>query len=46
MFRVAAGTEMTPELLAEYMTKHKTEINNRYQRLHDAYENKYEISRT
>lgn len=44
MFRVAAGTEMTPELLAEYMTKHKTEINNRYQRLHDAYENKYKIS--
>ena len=45
MFRVAAGTEMTPELLAEYMTKHKTEISNRYQKLHDAYENKYEISR-
>lgn len=45
MFRVAAGTEMTPELLAEYMTKHKTEINDRYQRLHDAYENKYKISR-
>lgn len=44
MFRVAAGTEMTPELLAEYMSKHKTEINNRYQRLHDAYENKYKIS--
>ena len=45
MFRVAAGTEMTPELLAEYMTKHKTEINNRYQRLHDAYENKYAIGK-
>lgn len=45
MFRVAAGTKMTPELLAEYMTKHKTEINDRYQRLHDAYENKYKISR-
>lgn len=44
MFRVAAGTEMTPEILAEYMSKHKTEINNRYQRLHDAYENKYKIS--
>lgn len=43
MFRVAAGTEMTPELLAEYMTKHKTEISQRYQRLHDAYENKYKI---
>lgn len=45
MFRVAQGTEMTPELLAQYMTKHKTEINDRYQKLHDAYENKYEISR-
>ena len=44
MFRVAAGTEMTPELLAEYMTKHKTEITQRYQGLHDAYENKYQIS--
>ena len=44
MFRVAAGTKMTPELLAEYMTKHKTETNQRYQKLHDAYENKYAIS--
>ena len=45
MFRVATGTEMTPELLAEYMTKHKIEVSNRYQRLHDAYENKYEIGK-
>lgn len=44
MFRVASGTEMTPELLAEYMTKHKHEITERYQKLHDAYENKYKIS--
>ena len=44
MFRVAAGTEMTPELLAKYMTKHKTEISQRYQKLHDAYENRYAIS--
>ena len=36
---------MTPEILAKYMTKHKTEIDQRYQKLHDAYENKYEISR-
>jgi SPP1 family phage portal protein len=43
MFRVAAGTEMTPELLAEYMGKHRQEIAQRYQRLHDAYENKYAI---
>ena len=44
MFRVAADTGMTPELLAKYMTKHKTEITQRYQKLHDAYENKYAIS--
>lgn len=34
---------MTPELLAEYMGRHKREISERYQRLHDAYENKYAI---
>ena len=45
MFRVTAEAKMTPELLAEYMTKHKTEISQRYQKLHDAYENKYEISK-
>lgn len=45
MFRVAAGTDMTPELLSEYMTKHKSEISVRYQKLHDAYENKYEIGK-
>ena len=44
MFQVAAGTEMTPELLAKYMTEHKTEINQRYQKLHDVYENRYAIS--
>lgn len=43
MFRVPAGTEMTPELLAEYMGKHKMEIAGRYQKLKDAYENKYDI---
>ena len=45
MFRVAARTEMTPEILAKYMAKHKTEINQRYQKLHDAYENKYKIDK-
>ncbi len=44
MFRVASGTKMTPELLAEYMDKHRQEITQRYQRLHDAYENRYAIS--
>ena len=36
---------MTPEILAKYMAKHKTEINQRYQKLHDAYENKYKIDK-
>lgn len=45
MFRVPAGTEMTPSLLAKYMTKHKNEIATRYQKLHDAYENDYEIDK-
>ncbi len=43
MFRVPAGTVMTSELLGKYMAKHKQEVSGRYQRLHDAYENKYEI---
>ena len=45
MFRVPVGTVMTTELLGKYMAKHKEEISRRYGRLHDAYENKYEISR-
>lgn len=43
MFRVAAGTPMTKELLGEYMAKHKQEIEERYKKLHEAYKNKYEI---
>lgn len=43
MFRVAEGTKMTPELLAEYIGKHKQEVTNRYQKLHDAYVNDYKI---
>ena len=43
MFRVAAGTPMTEELLSKYMTEHKQEIEGRYKKLHDAYKNKYEI---
>lgn len=44
MFRVPTGTVMTSELLGKYMAKHKQEISERYQGLHDAYENKYKIS--
>lgn len=43
IFRLPKGTQMTPELLAEYIGKHKGIVNNRYQKLIDAYENKYEI---
>ena len=43
MIRVPAGTKMTPEVLGELITKHKTEVTNRYQKLKDAYENHYEI---
>lgn len=43
MFRLKSGTEMTPEVLAEYIGKHKAEVTHRYQKLHDEYENKYKI---
>lgn len=43
IFRLPKGTQMTPELLAEYIGKHKVIVNNRYQKLINAYENKYEI---
>lgn len=43
MIRLPAGTEMTAEVLADVISKHKTEVNNRYQALHDAYVSDYEI---
>ena len=43
MFKIPSVTPMTPELLGKYMTKHKQEISKRYQKLHDAYENDYDI---
>jgi len=43
MIRVAAGTEMTVELLSKLIEKHKTEVFNIYQPLSDAYENKYKV---
>ena len=36
---------MTAELLGEYIGKHKTEVAQRYQKLKDAYENRYDIYR-
>ena len=36
---------MTAELRGEYIGKHKTEVAQRYQKLKDAYENRYDIYR-
>lgn len=43
IFRLPKDTVMTPELLAEYITRHKTLVNAHYQKFKDAYENRYEI---
>lgn len=45
IFRIPADTPMTAELLGEYIGKHKTEVAQRYQKLKDAYENRYDIYR-
>ena len=43
IFRVPTETVMTAELLTEYIGKHKQLVKNRYEKLQNAYENKYEI---
>lgn len=43
IFRVSADTTMTPELLTEYIIKHKQLVESKYKKLQNAYENKYEI---
>lgn len=43
IFRLPKDTVMTLELLAEYITRHKTLVNAHYQKFKDAYENRYEI---
>ena len=43
IFKVQAGTVMTPMLLEEYIGKHKQLVNNKYEKLQNAYENKYDI---
>lgn len=43
IYRLPAGTEMTPELLAEYIGKHKKEVNIRLKKLDAAYRGDYDI---
>lgn len=42
-YRIPKDTQMTPELLAKYIGKHKKDVAARNQKLQDAYENNYEI---
>lgn len=43
MFRLPSDTVMTPELLSEYIGKHKRIVSSRYIKLKKAYENDYDI---
>lgn len=42
-YRIPKDTEMTTELLAKYIRKHKSDVANRNAKLQEAYENNYEI---
>lgn len=43
IYRIQAGKEMTPELLAEYIGRHKKEVNIRLNKLDEAYRGDYNI---
>lgn len=43
MFILPAGTEITLELLAEFVDRHKKMVSKRYKPLQDAYTSDYEI---
>lgn len=43
MFRVPKDTEMTLSLLQEFLDKHTREVDDRYEKLKDAYESDHEI---
>ena len=43
MFRLPKDTEMTTELLAQFLDRHKREVTDRYQKLYDAYTSDHEI---
>lgn len=45
MFRIPKETELSLVLLQEFLDKHRREINDRYQRLQDAYTSNHEILR-
>ena len=45
MFRIPKETELSLVLLQEFLDKHRREVNDRYQRLQDAYTSNHEILR-
>ena len=44
-YRIAAGTEMTPQLLADFIAYHDRQVKDRYLPLQRAYENKLDIGK-
>lgn len=45
MFRLPKDTEMTIAILDDFISKHKQEVTNRYQKLYDAYTSQHDILR-
>ena len=43
VFVIADNVELTPRLLDEYISCHRQLVASKYQRLKDAYEDKYQI---
>jgi SPP1 family phage portal protein len=43
MFRLSKDTEMTKELLSEFLNEHQQAVNNRYKKLKAAYESDHDI---
>lgn len=43
MFRLPRETEMTLPLLQEFLDKHKRQVDNRYEKLYDAYTSNHDI---
>ena len=45
MFRLPTGTELTIEILDKFIAKHRQNITDRYEKLHDAYISEHDIKR-
>ena len=43
MFHLSSDTELTPQILLEFIDKHKQEVASRYEKLHKAYKSDHDI---